>query len=284
MAGRSPEHSNHGEIQERSEEQVHQELWEILKDQPRITVGLIPDGNRRWASSKFGVLAPVAHKLGHNKGTEKVIGIVRHFREELPPMNLMPWGFSIDNWSRPPNELEELFSLLNDTVELMTKEAMEFDGRIIHMGRKDPLCDYGGKALIPGLPDPLKETLIKAEKLTRNNTGPIIAPAINYAGWDELDRIRERYERAMRNGELPRDTLFTPELWLRYGDDAGTLGELICVIRTSGEHRLSKFGWRIGDSSSSEFRVIDKHLPEVKTIDVEALILDSLKAEKRHGK
>ena len=41
---------------------------------------------------KFGVLAPVAHKVGHNKGMEIGIGIVRHFRR-TSPMNLMPWGF-----------------------------------------------------------------------------------------------------------------------------------------------------------------------------------------------
>ncbi len=281
MAGRSPEHDNHGGIQERSEEQVHQELWEILKDQPRITVGLIPDGNRRWARGRFGVMAPVAHKLGHNKGMEIGIGIVRHFRKELPPMNLMPWGFSTDNWNRPTSELKALFPLLTDTVKLMTEEAIEFDGRIIHMGRKDPLYDNTGKELVPGLPKPLRETLVRAVVLTKNNKGAIIAPAINYSGRDELVRIHERYHSAIENGELPKDTPFNQGIWFRFGDDGGALGELATLIRTSGEFRTSAFGWR---ADYAELRVIDKHLPDVTTLDIELRILDSLKTERREGK
>ncbi len=272
---------NHREIQERSEEQVHQELREILKDQPRITVGIILDGNRRWAKDRFGIMAPVAHKLGHDKGTEKVIGIVRHFREELPPMNLMPWGFSTDNWSRPANELKALFPLLNDTVELMTREAMEFDGRIIHMGRKEPLYDSIGNLLIRGLPETLKETLARAEELTKNNKGAIIAPAINYLGRDEITRIEQRFQEAKMRGEIPEDARLTEDMQMLFGDDRGELGEMSVIIRTAGEYRLSKFGWR---ADPAEFRVTDKRLPEVENIDIELLILDGLKAEKRHGK
>ncbi len=278
MARRSPEY---GELQERSEEQVHQELREILKDQPRITVGIIPDGNRRWAREKFGILAPVAHRVGHDKGTEKVIGIVHHFKDELPPMNLMPWGFSTDNWNRPQDEIEALFPLLKTTVELMVKEAIGIDGRIIHMGRKDPLYDQDGKLIIPGLPDPLKTTLTLAEETTRENKGAIIAPAINYSGRDELTRIHEKFQNAKEIGELPEDTPFTHDIWFRYGDDGGALGELATLIRTSGEHRSSGFGWR---ADHAEFRVIDKHLPDVSTMDIEEMILDSLKADRRLGK
>jgi len=264
-----------------SEEEVHRELWEILKDRPRITVGFIPDGTRRWAKQKFSLLAPVAHRLGHNKGAEKVIDIVHHFRNELPPMNLMPWGFSTDNWSRPQDEVEALFPLLNDTVELMVKEAIEVDGRIIHMGRKDPLYNTQGQLLIPGLPEPLRSTLIKAEELTINNNGAIIAPAINYSGRDELIRIHERYQAEIQNGELPHTTPFTPDLWFKYGDDGGALGEITSLIRTSGEQRTSAFGWR---ADYAEFRVIDKHLPDVTNLDIETLILDSLTADRRFGK
>lgn len=264
-----------------SEEKVHQELWEILKDQPRITVGIIPDGNRRWASRKFGVLAPVAHKLGHNKGMEIGIGIVRHFRKELPPMNLIPWGFSTDNWKRPQDEIDALFPLLNETVELMVEEARKASGRIIHMGRRDPLYDQNGNLIIPGLPEPLKTTLIVAEETTRENKGAIIAPAINYSGRDELTRIHEKFQHAKEIGELPEDAPFTHDIWFRYGDDGGALGELATLIRTSGEQRSSAFGWR---ADHAEFRVIDKHLPDVTTMDIEEMILDSLKADRRLGK
>src|SRR3989344_3623716 len=264
-----------------SEEEIHQELWEILKGQPRITVGFIPDGNRRWARGKFGLLAPVAHRLGHNKGTEKVIGIVRHFREELPPMNLMPWGFSTDNWNRPQDEIEALFPLLTDTVELITKEAMEVDGRVIHMGRKDPLYDQDGNLIVPGLPEPLRTTLSLAEELTQGNKGAIIAPAINYSGRDELIRIHEKYQHAKEIGELLKDAPFTPNIWFRYGDDGGALGELTVLIRTSGEYRSSAFGWR---ADYAEFRVIDNHLPDITTLDIELKILNSLKPKRRVGK
>ena len=264
-----------------SEEEVHRELWEILKDRPRITVGFIPDGNRRWARQKFGILASVAHRVGHDEGGKKLISIVRHSRDKLPPMNLMPWGYSIDNWGRPHDEIEELLPLLNDVVKLMTKEAVEAGGRIIHMGRKNPLCDRNGEIIIPGLPEPLKTTLTRAEELTRENQGAIIAPAINYSGRDELTRIHERFQHAINSGELPADTQFTPDLWFRFGDDGGALGESAVLIRTSDEHRTSAFGWR---ADYAEFRVIAKHLPDVTALDIETMILDALNVEQRRGK
>ena len=264
-----------------SEEEVHRELWEILKDRPRITVGFIPDGNRRWARQKFGILASVAHRVGHDEGGKKLISIVRHSRDKLPPMNLMPWGYSIDNWGRPQDEIGELLPLLNGVVELMMEEAVKADGRIIHMGRKDPLCDRDGKIIIPGLPEFLRTTLTRAEKLTKGNQGAIIAPAINYSGRDELTRIYERFQHAIRIGELPDGTPLTPDLWFRFGDDGGALGESAVLIRTSDEHRTSAFGWR---ADYAEFRVIAKHLPDVTALDIETMILDALNVEQRRGK
>lgn len=258
-----------------TEEGIRGEIEAILKGKPPIGVGIILDGNRRWAESN-GLL----RRIGHERGKDRTRDFLGFF--EGLPINALLWAFAIANWERPDDEKKDLFKLYTETTtnELLP-EALKKNAVIIHYGRKEPLLSESGKILIPGLPDPVLEALTNAEEKTKNNTGQIIGLAINYSGDDEITRIQEKFQKAKHEGLIGPNVPFTRLYWHQFSDDGGKMGDLRSLLRTSGEQRDSNFGWRAG---KAEFETIQKKLPEVERIDVAIALLDTLKRSQRFGK
>lgn len=257
------------------EYQAYKEISEMLKGKSPISLGIILDGNRRWADQHS-----VTRKLGHMMGKERAKKILE-FLEGLP-LNALLWAFSTDNWGRPEEEKKNLFKLYAETIthELLP-EAIKKNSIIIHYGRKYPLLDASGKILIPALPDHLLEAIVSAQEKTKNNTGQIIGLAINYSGGDELTRIHEAFQQAIADGKIDPKTPFTRPYWHQFSDDKGRMGNLHTIMRTSGESRLSGFGWR---ADYGEPYRIEKMLPDVEPIDVAQGLLTTLKRNQRFGR
>src|SRR5690606_649389 len=94
---------------------------------------------------------------GHRKGAEVIKGIYNDLWQ-LPIKFVTIWGFSADNWSRTPEETEGIMKVIDKTLSEMIPDAMEKNGRIVHIGRKDRLPGY------------LKQHLDEAERMTGKNT------------------------------------------------------------------------------------------------------------------
>lgn len=262
-------------IEAYTEQGLYSEIAEILKNKPPIGVGVILDGNRRWANAN-GLL----RRLGHEKGKDKTKDFLRFF--EGLPVNALLWAFSTANWDRPDDEKKDLFKLYAETItnELLP-EALKKNAIIIHYGRKEPLLSESGKILIPGLPDPVLEALTKAKEKTKDNTGQIIGLAINYSGEDELTRIYDRFQKAKYEGLIGPNVPFTRPYWHQFSDDGGRMKDLRCLVRTSGEQRTSGFGWR---ADYAEPYVIEKNLPDVDRRDIGFALLKTLTRAQRFGK
>ncbi|MYX20768.1 undecaprenyl diphosphate synthase family protein, partial [Streptomyces sp. SID8380] len=120
-------------------------------------IGLILDGNRRWARASGGTTAQ-----GHRAGAEKIEEFLGWCAEtDVEVVTL--WMLSTDNFDRPESELVPLLGIIEDSVR-----ALAADGRwrVHHVGALDIL------------PDNTRTTLKEAEAVTSGNTGILVNVAV----------------------------------------------------------------------------------------------------------
>ena len=93
-------------------------------------VAIIMDGNGRWGKSKGK-----SRNFGHKEGLKTVEKIIKEtLKNKIKYLTL--YAFSTENWKRPKNEINYLFSLLNDFLSKKIKELNEEKIRFYVIGRK----------------------------------------------------------------------------------------------------------------------------------------------------
>jgi undecaprenyl diphosphate synthase len=180
-------------------------------------VGIIMDGNGRWASRRG-----LPRLAGHHAGTENVRRITIACADAGVEV-LTIYAFSTENWRRPADEVFGLMRLLAQRIDKEAAELHRNNVQIRHIGE------------LQGIQPRLAERVRAAVALTRENTGLVLNVAFNYGGRREIARA---VQRIVRSG-VPIENL-TEELIDRHLDTAG-LPDLDLVIRTGGEMRLSNF-------------------------------------------
>ena len=190
---------------------------EALRETVPTHVGIIMDGNGRWASRRG-----LPRLAGHNAGTENVRRITIACADAGVEV-LTIYAFSKENWRRPADEVFGLMRLLASRIDQEAAELHRNNVQIRHVGE------------LEGIQPRLAERVRAAVVLTRQNTGLILNVAFNYGGRQEIARA---VQRVLASGARPED--ITEELIDRHLDTAG-LPDLDLVIRTGGEMRLSNF-------------------------------------------
>ncbi len=194
-----------------------------VKDGPLpVHVGIIMDGNGRWAKARG-----LPRLEGHRQGALAAERIVRFVAKESLFPYLTLFAFSTENWSRPAAEVEGIFRLLE---EFLREKADEF-------------VESGVKLLVIGdhsrLPDGLREAIQELEERTSRNRGLTLAIALNFGGkWAILRAVRDllRAARSVAFGpEEVREELFRAYL------PTGELPDMDLLIRTGGRLRVSNF-------------------------------------------
>ena len=112
----------------------------MASDVPRH-VAIIMDGNGRWAQSRS-----LPRSRGHEEGAESVRAVVRECRKQGVEV-LTLYSFSTENWSRPPEEVSALMSLLKRYVLQERNELMEQGIRIQVIGQMSRLPLFVRKPL-----------------------------------------------------------------------------------------------------------------------------------------
>lgn len=220
-------------------------------------VGIILDGNRRWAKAN-GLSA----NDGHTEGLENLRDIVKHaIRTGIPYLSV--FVFSTENWSRAKEEVGHLMNLVN---RAMTKYLDEFD-------------QEGAKVIVVGsdenVPKNVLKTLKNAETKTASNTRGVLALCFNYGGQQEIaDAVKKIIKSGVStdniNPELITDNLYQP-----------SLPPVDLMIRTSGEQRTSGFMlWR---SAYAELYFIDKHWPDFTPADLDTALAEYASRQRRFG-
>ncbi len=183
-------------------------------------VAIIMDGNGRWAKKK-----KLPRTFGHQKGIERVKGVIREAKS-LGIKILTLFAFSTENWSRPKQEVEFLFSYLRNFLRKEREKLVKDGIRLRVIGRRDRI----GKVL-------LKE-IGEVEEVTKNNSDLIVNIALDYGGrWEIVEAIRRLVRDVVE--KRVEVTQIDEKLWREYL--YLNVSDPDLLIRTSGEMRISNF-------------------------------------------
>lgn len=239
---------------------VHDKIADESASPPRH-VAIIMDGNGRWA--KHRNLPRVA---GHQRGAQAVKAIIKA-AIEAGVGYLTLYGFSSENWKRPPNEVEDLMGLLRLYLKNEVKVLNRQGVRLLIIGDRGRL-----EADIIGL-------IEQAEALTAGNGRLTVTIALSYGGRDELTRAaRLLAEKAVR-GEISPDQIDEK----MFSDCLYTAGvpDPDILIRTSGEQRISNFlPWQL---AYTEFIFVETLWPDFSKREFYRAISDYLGRDRRYG-
>ncbi|MEU2506741.1 isoprenyl transferase [Streptomyces sp. NPDC007863] len=231
-------------------------------DQVPKHIGVILDGNRRWAKASGGT-----PEQGHKAGADKIRELLGWCAEtDVEVVTL--WMLSTDNLNRPEEQLVPLLGIIEDAVK-----ALASDGRwrVHHVGTMDLL------------PARTQTVLKEAEEATRANAGILVNVAVGYGGRQEIaDAVRslllDHAERGTSFEELAETVsidLISEHLYTRGQPDPDL------VIRTSGEQRLS--GFMLWQSAHSEYYFCEVHWPAFRKVDFLRALRDYAARHRRYG-
>ena len=184
-------------------------------------VAIIMDGNGRWAESRGKT-----RTAGHRRGVGAVRGAVTS-AGELGIRYLTLFAFSLENWRRPEQEVNDLMELLKFFVRRDLADLHKENVRVRVIGDRGSLK-----------PDILA-LLTEAEELTRENTALDLIIAFNYGGRDDIARAARKLAFRVSRGDLNAEDISEDDIGAML-DTAG-IPDPDLLIRTSGEQRISNF-------------------------------------------
>src|SRR4030042_6738145 len=104
-------------------------------------VAIVPDGNGRWAEQRGW-----PRLKGHQAGAENMRRMIA-FLNEYPIKFVTLYGFSTENWSRPQDEVQGLFSLLDRFISKYLPEIHHEGLKLRHLGRLSDLPQWLQKSI-----------------------------------------------------------------------------------------------------------------------------------------
>ena len=232
-------------------------------DMPRH-VGVIMDGNRRWARA-IG-LEDVAH--GHRRGADKIVDLLG-WCDDVGVSVVTLFMLCTDNLRRSESELSALLQIIEDV-------AVDLSGP----GRRWKVRAMGTPEVLP--PETVA-VLKQAEEDTRDRPGATVNLAVGYGGRQEIaDAVRsllaEHAERGTSLDELVEALEvehIAAHLYTRGQPDPDL------VIRTSGEQRLS--GFLLWQTANTEFHFTDVYGPDFRRVDFLRALRDYSARHRRFG-
>jgi undecaprenyl diphosphate synthase len=231
------------------------------EDEAPRHVAIIMDGNGRWANRRG-----LPRSIGHRKGVEAVRRTVRAAIELGIPY-LTIYSFSSENWSRPPEEIDDLMGLMKRFIRRDLAELHQSGVCIRIIGERDNV-------------DPELLALIdEACQLTRDNQALTLIIAFNYGSRAEIAKAARRLAEAVAAGRLAPGDVTAEAL----GNALDTQGipDPDLLVRTSGEMRLSNF--LLWQSAYTEFVFLDACWPEFGRELLEEAIARFRARERRFG-
>ncbi len=210
-------------------------------------VACIMDGNGRWARRRG-----LPRTMGHTAGEENLAEVVR-----LAAKREVGWltvfGFSTENWVRPPAEVRHILSL-HKRLFGRVEELNENNVRVNWIGR--PFDEPGSRT-----PAYVQRAIRQAIEDTAHNTGMVLTVAFDYGSRAELVRAarRARSDRSPISASAVSDHLYDARL-----------PDVDLLIRTSGESRISNFLlWQI---QGARLFLTERPWPELDATDLDAAL------------
>lgn len=215
-------------------------------------IGIIMDGNGRWAASKG-----LPRSFGHRKGAKNVSEIIKSC-PDLGIKTLTLYAFSTENWNRAAHEVASLMRLFRGYLQTKYLDIINNNIKVTFLGDTNPL------------PSDILSQMKKLENESRGNNKFSLNIALNYGGRDEIIRSTKNMAEDLLAKKIAI-TDINEELFNNYLDTKGQ-NDPDLIIRTAGEKRLSNF--LLWQSTYSELYFSDKMWPEF-SVDCLKEALDS---------
>lgn len=221
-------------------------------------IGIIMDGNGRWAREHG-----LPRLEGHRAGTDNI----HHILEACGEFGIKIvtiYAFSTENWERPPEEVRGLMRILERMLKREVENLHREGVKLRHLGELD------------GLPERLRNGVLDAIKLTKDNDQLILNVAFNYGGRAEIVRAARKL---VEDGVDPQDV------------DEATFGNCLytagqpdpdLIIRTAGEMRLSNF--LIWQSAYSEYYSTPTYWPDFDKEELREALQTYAQRDRRFGR
>ena len=223
-------------------------------------VGIIMDGNGRWASARG-----LSRKFGHKRGADMFGKVARHAAKKGIG-HLTVYAFSTENWKRPPEEVESIMGLLREYLSDAEKHTDNM--RVIILGERD------------ALDDDIRERMADMERRSKNNTGMTLNIAVNYGGRAEILHAAKTLAKDYLTGGVKSIDDFAEDDFSALMYTAGQ-PDVDLIIRTSGEMRTSNF--LLWQSAYAEYVFTDVLWPDFTPAHFDAAIEEYTQRGRRMG-
>ena len=234
---------------------------EIDMDRLPVHIGVIMDGNGRWAKKRG-----LPRSAGHSAGADTLKKIVTECNQ-MGIKYITVYAFSTENWKRPKEEVDYLMNLLLNYLRDAENSLAGENVVIRAIGSRKELSQE------------IQEQIIKTEEFTKNNTGIIMNIALNYGAREELTTALKTLAAKVKTEEISPEEItmdmISGHLYTKGQSDPDL------IIRTSGEERISNFMlWQL---AYSEMYFTDKLWPDFSVKDLEEAICEYQRRDRRFG-
>jgi undecaprenyl diphosphate synthase len=237
---------------------THARSSQPTKAESGIHVGIIMDGNGRWANARGR-----PRTAGHIAGAR----VVRKIVEAAPDCGigmLTLYAFSADNWARPSREVALLMRLFRRYLVAETDRCVTNDVRMRIIGRRDRI------------PAELLRAIRAAEDATKEGTRLDLRIAVDYSARDAMLRAAQRLNGAET---ITREDLSRAMAKVDHWDSESPDVDLL--IRTGGEKRLSDF--LLWECAYAELYFTDRRWPDFTAADLQTAVSEFHTRERRFG-
>jgi undecaprenyl diphosphate synthase len=225
--------------------------------QKPVHVGIIMDGNGRWAKQRG-----LVRTQGHLEGLAAAKRIVKA-ASEMGIKYLTLYAFSTENWKRAADEVGFIMGLIKQYLRAEFDFSKKNKIRVRHAGD------------ITGLPKDIQKEITDTIRDTADFDGLQVVLAINYGGRDEIRRAIGKLSAAGKDMTALREEDICAYL------DNPDIPDPDLIIRSAGEYRTSNF--LLWEGAYSEIYISKKFWPDWEKEDLEAAIDDFVGRDRRFG-
>ena len=224
-------------------------------------IAFIMDGNGRWAKKRG-----LPRFKGHEEGARRIIDLVSS-AEKFGIKAVTLYAFSTENWKRPKEEVDYIFSLLKKALIDRREKILEKNIKVCFIGK------------INELEKSVKDTMLEIMEITENNNGVILNLAINYGGKSEIvEAVKNIAKDCLLNNKDINDI---NEECIENHLMTKDLPKIDLMVRTSGEVRLSNFLlWQL---AYSELVFIETYWPDFDEKELEKVLIEFQSRDRRFG-
>lgn len=225
-----------------------------------IHVGIIMDGNGRWAKKRG-----LARSLGHSAGAKNLKKLLRHiYKRGIKYVSV--YAFSTENFKRSKEEVDYLMKLFIKMFKTNAKEFIKDKIKVVFSGSRNNLSEE------------LNNAMDDLEEKTKDFENGIFNVCLNYGGRSEIIDATKKIAKLVKDGKLAIEHIDEEVL---DNNMYNRLPDLDFVIRTSGEIRTSNFmPWQ---STYAEYYFPDTLFPDFDEKQFDIAIEEYQKRSRRFG-